>query len=204
MRVYDIARQERMSAGMLPTPVVIQQTPWEFRKFLELCDEIGARRVLEVGCYRGGTLYHFLQRAIPGDVVVAIDWSAGYGAEPETPTHYPLWRAWVPAGVTFNQIDADSQAEKTRDWALNVGAPYDCIFVDSDHHTEAVLRDFDLYFPLLRDGGIMGLHDMNCYWNPGETDVQGAWIALMRKGYLMQAIIAGEKSETNGIGVIYK
>jgi predicted O-methyltransferase YrrM len=37
----------------------------------------------------------------------------------------------------------------------------DFLFIDGDHHYEAVRREYQLYAPLVREGGIIGFHDTN-------------------------------------------
>lgn len=37
----------------------------------------------------------------------------------------------------------------------------DLIFIDADHSYESIKHDFQTFFPLLREGGIIGLHDIN-------------------------------------------
>jgi predicted O-methyltransferase YrrM len=38
--------------------------------------------------------------------------------------------------------------------------PIDMLFIDGDHTYEGVKRDFELYRPLLKPGGIIAFHDV--------------------------------------------
>jgi len=40
------------------------------------------------------------------------------------------------------------------------GRPVDLLFIDADHSYEGVARDFGMYTPLVRRGGLVGLHDI--------------------------------------------
>ncbi len=61
---------------------------------------------------------------------------------------------------------ADSTLAKVK-MALN-GQAADALFCDSSHMHDQALAEFDLYFPLLRIGGILMYHD--CYWEGNATD----------------------------------
>ena len=57
--------------------------------------------------------------------------------------------------------------------------PYDFIMIDGDHSYEGVKADWDNYFPMLRDGGIICLHDTNNsafgvkrLWNERKGDLR--------------------------------
>jgi hypothetical protein len=48
--------------------------------------------------------------------------------------------------------------------------PIDLLFIDANHEYESVYRDFMLWSPFVRDGGIVVLHDVAPIW-PGPTQV---------------------------------
>ncbi len=48
--------------------------------------------------------------------------------------------------------------------------PIDFLFVDGNHEYDAVARDFALWSPFVRVGGVVALHDTFCQW-PGPTRV---------------------------------
>ncbi len=56
-----------------------------------------------------------------------------------------------------------SDSQKFADWfrAQSQWSSLDFIFVDGDHSFEGVLRDFQLYWDLVRPGGIFAGHDWN-------------------------------------------
>ena len=41
-----------------------------------------------------------------------------------------------------------------------MGGEIDALFIDADHAYESVERDFNIYAPLVRSGGIVGFHDI--------------------------------------------
>jgi len=54
----------------------------------------------------------------------------------------------------WNIIEKPSQ-EATKNWKI----PIDLLFIDGDHRYEAVCKDFEDWFPYLKKGGVMLLHD---------------------------------------------
>src|SRR5439155_15474564 len=40
------------------------------------------------------------------------------------------------------------------------GVPLDLLFIDGDHTYEGVKRDFEMYSPMVRPGGIVAFHDI--------------------------------------------
>ncbi len=185
-------------------PVPLEQDESEFANLLRLVEERGAHRVLEIGSKYGGGVWHWLQRSVPGDTIVTVDWSEGFGAIPGISEYHDRWSGWVPSGVYFRAFDADSQAEDTRDMIMELCPEFDCVFIDADHRYEAVKRDFELYWPLVADDGFLALHDVNAVPVPDTRDVVRFWQEVQAMGYRTTTFIAGGYNETPGIGVIFK
>jgi len=47
--------------------------------------------------------------------------------------------------------------------------PIDFIFIDGSHHYDDVVADFENFYPYVKSGGIIALHDITPTW-PGPTD----------------------------------
>src|SRR3990167_10103182 len=114
-------------------PVQIFQHEAEFSALLDLYRERKPRRVLEIGSYHGGTLYHWLTNAQPGAFVVSLD---TYTAA----DNRHLYAGWVPDEVTLRVVRGDSRdaliVETVRDFA-----PYDWLFIDAGHWYPEVKSD---------------------------------------------------------------
>jgi predicted O-methyltransferase YrrM len=77
----------------------------------------------------------------------------------------------------------------------------DVLFIDGDHTYEGVRRDFELYSPLVRGGGIIVLHDIAQHL-PGSTcNVRLYWKELQAR-YPAREIIESEHQGWAGIGLI--
>jgi cephalosporin hydroxylase len=131
------------------------QKPAEITGLLALLAELRPERVCEIGSYDGGTLFLFAQMATPHAHVISLDIEFGFSRRSNFPR-------LVRAGQTLTCIEADSHAEATRERLRSVlgGAPLDFLFIDGDHTLGGVTRDFELYSPLVRPGGLIAFHDI--------------------------------------------
>lgn len=154
---YTVAEQAReiAKAGMQRRAY---QKGFEFERLIELILNQQPRAFLEIGTAEGGAYYSFCHAAHPEATCVSIDWAPELG-EPYVdsvvlesfalPTQRPVI------------IRGDSRLEETRD-AARAAAPggYDFLFIDADHTLPAVTRDYELYAPLVKPGGLIGFHDV--------------------------------------------
>jgi predicted O-methyltransferase YrrM len=56
------------------------------------------------------------------------------------------------------------------EFAGSWSTPIDLLFIDANHEYEAVARDFQMWVPHVKHGGIVAFHDANGVW-PGPTRV---------------------------------
>jgi len=144
----------------------------ETDEILWLLDHVRAeqpRTVVEIGTDEGGTLFLW-SRAAPQDaLLVAID------TRPLGPlgrmSRYALVRRGFARGRQRIELllPRDSHDPTTVEElrGLLSGAPVDFLFIDGDHSYDGVRRDFELYSPLVRPGGIIALHDIASTIAPG-------------------------------------
>jgi predicted O-methyltransferase YrrM len=78
----------------------------------------------------------------------------------------------------------------------------DFLFIDGDHTYEGVRRDFEMYSPLVREGGIIAFHDIV----PGPPENVGGvpefWNKIKTR-YRHLEIVRDWGQGGFGIGVIY-
>ena len=60
----------------------------------------------------------------------------------------------------------------------------DFVFIDAQHHYEAVLADMNTWFPKLRPGGLMAGHDWGVDYGPPRFGVKKAVIEFSRHNHL--------------------
>lgn len=169
---HAVAVAERFSwAG---GPIAPNQVRREIEWLLTLVEAEHPRTVVEIGTLRGGTLFLWTRVAADDATVVTVD-SATLGG-------------WSPLGVLCRGfargrqrvvplLGADSHAPETvaRVRRAIGRAPVDLLFVDGDHSYEGVRRDFELYAPLVRPGGLVVFHDVSQRPTPATEGVARFW-----------------------------
>jgi predicted O-methyltransferase YrrM len=116
----------------------------------------------------------------------------------------PLLESFAVKRQRVHLIRADSHSEDTRRIVEQVlgEQKVDLLFIDGDHTYEGVRRDFEMYSPLVRKGGIIAFHDI-C---PGpEENVGGVprfW-AEVSLGRDSKSVIRDPKQGGYGIGILY-
>lgn len=185
------------SQGPGDTPAYIWQRTWELERLLDAYRALGPRRVLEIGSYTGGTLYHFLQASTPGTLVVSMDLYNNRAVD-----NRALYPEWTPDGVDLHVMQADSTDLDTVSDVWDM-APFDFVFIDGDHLEQSVRKDWKNYRMMVRPGGIVALHDILPAPGIDYIQVEPVWREIQRQGFKTREIIADPDAEWGGIGVVY-
>jgi len=177
----------------------------EIAELLRILKSLNPRICLEIGTAGGGTLFLFAQMANPGATLISIDLPGGpFGGG------YPAWK--IPLYKSFARyttqrihlLRADSHNPNTLRKVREIlaGKPLDFLFIDGDHTYEGVRRDFEMYSPLVRKGGMIAFHDIV----PGPPENVGGvpefWNDIKNK-YKHLEIVKDPNQGGYGIGVIF-
>lgn len=187
---------ERDASEGYEGPVPVLQRRWEFAQLLTLYRHRAPLRVLEVGTYHGGTLYHWLAEAAAGATVVSVD-------SPPDGVNRAHFQSWVPSRVSLVLLTGDSRDPDTIVGASRFG-PFDWIFLDAGHAEYEVSDDWANYSAMAAPGAVVALHDIL----PGRgaqawIEVDRLWCRLQRQGYVTQEIVASEHVDWGGVGIVY-
>jgi predicted O-methyltransferase YrrM len=179
------------------------QIPEEIQKFLEIAQKIEPKTIVEIGTAKGGTLYLLSKIADKKAKIISIDLPGGLFGGGYEHRKIPLLRSFSQYSQEIVLLRADSHEEETVRKLKDIlgGGEIDLLFIDGDHRYEGVRKDFEMYSPLVRKGGIIAFHDI-C---PGPPeDVGGVplfWKETMRK-YRNMPIIKDQSQSGYGIGVL--
>ena len=191
-----ITMHRQISGYGPPAPVPIFQWEEEFTQLLDLYRERKPQRVLEIGTYHGGTLYHWLQNAPDGAVVVSVD---SYKVRVDNRDQY---EDWCPDNVWVIAVEGDSHSPETVDRVAKHG-PYDWVWIDAGHRYHEVEQDWILYSALAKPGAVVCFHDvLPASRNHPEIEVSRLWAELKAEGYETDEIIGGH-IDWGGIGVLH-
>jgi cephalosporin hydroxylase len=160
----------------------------ELTGFLALLMDLRPLEVIvEIGSDAGGTLWAWQQL---GARVIGVDKpGAGFNS-----------------GLALNDhgceiVYGDSHDPLTRQALLGLlkGRPVDVLFIDGDHSYNGVRADYEMYAPLVRAGGVIGLHDICDHPRVPQCKVKAFWDSLDVPG---KEEIVTEPRTWMGIGVI--
>jgi cephalosporin hydroxylase len=179
------------------------QVEYEIAKLLEIVAELRPKVVLEIGTERGGTLFLFTRVADPEAKIISIDLPGGPFGGGYPRWKIPLYKSFSKEGQKIYLIRRDSHDSQTLKEVERIlgGEKVDFLFVDGDHTYEGVKRDFEMYSPLVREGGIIAFHDIV----PGPLENVGGvpefWKEIKMK-YKHMEIVKDWNQSGYGIGVI--
>ena len=82
------------------------------------------------------------------------------------------------------------------------GQKIDFLFIDADHTYNGVKKDFEMYSPLVKDGGLIAFHDIV---SPSSllNNVHKFWKEIKEK-FDGKEFIANDDQDFGGIGVLKK
>jgi predicted O-methyltransferase YrrM len=177
----------------------------EFAPLVAIVLERRPRCVLEIGSARGGTLWAWTRAAAPDATLVSVDLPGGpYGGGDYD---WESFRSFARADQRIELIRANSHDEDTRDRvAAALDRPVDFLFIDGDHTYEGARRDFELYSPFVKPGGIVAFHDVIKHRTDQECDVDVLWHEL--KGDYRHAELVDPEDDRGwgpwgGIGILH-
>jgi len=166
---------------------------------LELVEELRPATVVEIGTDEGGTLFLWTRVAAEDATLVAVD-ARPLGRLGRWSTYAFVRRGLARARQRVELVmPADSQSPSTvaRVRRLLRDRPVDFLFIDGDHSYDGVKRDYELWSPLVRRGGLIAFHDVK---PDAPHGVPRFWSEL-RRSVTAEERIAGD-SPSFGIGVV--
>lgn len=188
--------RESLAAG------AIQKVP-ELARLIALVKALRPVVVVEVGSFRGGTLAAWCKVAAPDAVLVSVD----LPDQADTPATPDELRRLAHPGQRLEVVRGDSHAQETRRdvEAALAGRKVDFLMIDGDHSYDGVRRDFELYAPLVRDGGLIAFHDVVTHTGRPNIEVARFW-AEVRDRYEHEEFISPGREfglgPWGGIGVL--
>jgi predicted O-methyltransferase YrrM len=121
----------------------------------ELVKALEPKAICEIGAFAGGTAFLFARASPLDSVVISIDSAFNYSR-----------RKAIEKFCRPNQklfcLRRNSQEASTVDVVSSLlgERQLDLLFIDGDHTYAGVSRDFNLYSPLVREGGLIIFHDI--------------------------------------------
>lgn len=181
-----------------------RQNPFEIESLYRMVTDINPQRVLEIGTARGGTLYLWTQAAAEDATLVSVDLPQGDfgGAYPKS--RVPFYQSFARQHQRLTLLRTDSHLQGTLEQVRDLfhGEPIDFAFIDGDHTYEGVKKDFEMYGPMVRKGGLIAFHDILPRPDMPEIQVDRFWNELKLKYNTVDFVGSSDTGRAIGIGVL--
>lgn len=177
----------------------------EILRLLPIANEQKPKTILEIGSAVGGNLFLFTQIATRDALVISIDLPGGKFGGGYPAWRIPLYKLFVSGKQRLRLIRADSHDVATKEAvqsALN-NKEIDFLFIDGDHTYNGVKKDFEMYSPLVRNNGIIALHDIVPHEQKHGCGADKFWNEI-KSNYVHEEIVNNWNQKWAGIGVIKK
>ncbi len=177
----------------------------EILKLLNILKTMAPRYVCEIGSYLGGTLFLLSRVAAPAALIISVD--LGLSRE----------RCWAHSrlasgGQRIVSIRGSSRSLSTirRVQSQLRGDKLDVLLIDGDHSYDGVRADFLNYKGLVRQGGLIVIHDIvpdfrtrfGITTSSDTGEVPKFWSEIKRD-YSTAEIIHDTEQDGFGIGIVY-
>jgi cephalosporin hydroxylase len=179
------------------------QSPTELLALLRIYRKLNPKNVVEIGSFKGGTLYYWLKYAHPKARIVSVDIGPSKWNEKDMDFDRDIWNDWVPKGVSLFTITGNSKDELIIAQVKRICQKIDFLFIDGGHRYETVKADFENYGAIVRKGGIIALHDIIKSDEKSQYGVHQLYAEIKADGYKTKDLIAKPDQSGMGIGVIF-
>lgn len=211
---YGLAKLKREADSHLDQPVELVSLIFQYARstlkpiqieeeLAELVREVrklNPLTVLEIGTARGGTLLLWTRLAQRHATIVSIDLPGGQFGGGYSNGQAAVYRRFAGKDQKLHLLRADSHAQSTLETTKGLfgGKSIDLLFIDGDHTYEGVKKDWEMYSPLVRPGGMIVFHDIA--GNYGDTQVKKLWDSI--KPDFEHREIAVDPKGYYGIGLV--
>lgn len=180
------------------------QKPLELLLFLNFLKGKHLKTVVEIGTAKGGTLFALCQVAAHDATVVSIDLPGGpFGGGYERKDQ-KVFRSYGKGKQDLHFILKDSRLESTKSELVKLlnGKKIDLLLIDGDHSYAGAKSDWNLYSPLVKEDGLIALHDILLHPKVPECCVYRVW-SEVKDDFKHEEFIDRNDESWGGIGVIH-
>jgi predicted O-methyltransferase YrrM len=200
-RVVLLAREARRRGAV--------QKKAELPPLISLLRSRKPKVVLEIGTYRGGTLWLWCRVAAPNAFITSIDLPGGQFGGGYDESYEVRFRSFTKPEQQLVLLRRDSHDAATLRELMEAldGRSIDFLFIDGDHSYEGIKQDFETYSPFVGHNGVIAIHDILPHTVETDCQVHVFWSELKQRGYRMRELVDTRPSPSRGlwggIGVIF-
>jgi len=181
-------------------PVQVRE---ELLEYAQAISDLKPKLALEIGTLHGGTLCLLSRLADPGATIVSVDLPLGHFGGGYKWFYMPIFKSFARLGQRIHLLRADSHAPATVSAVRKIlgDRRLDLLFIDGDHTYDGVRKDFELYHPLVRPGGLVAFHDVAEHTDR-TCEVPRFWDEVKQR-YRHTEVIRDRNQGWAGIGLLY-
>lgn len=163
---------------------------WELNQLLNELEAVKPlKRILEIGTFRGDSL-RLWREVFDPELLIGVQ-------DTEETSEGTALELGAQVAIGKSQDPAVVEVVK----GLLDGLLVDFLYLDGDHHLEAVRKDWELYSPLVRGGGVVVLDDAVITSN--ETVEVHKFFPEVQRGHHTKLIWDGNEHHDTGFAVIW-
>jgi hypothetical protein len=191
--VVDASLEQSVKYGALIAECDPMQNHWDIDATLGYLERFEIRTVLEIGLYQGGSFATWSRALLPEHLI---------GITKDEVELHPNLPARVngdrtnPPKVDLIFRDSHTAAARLEAEAALAGDSIDFLFIDGGHSYNEIAHDFFTYSPLVREGGVIGIHDVN----RGCEGVNLFWESCIRQLY-RSVLFSDALVRAGGLGI---
>ncbi len=165
----------------------------DFWDLIDKINPIKPKTILELGTNHGGSSVFWDHIVGPQGQVVTVD-------HPLLPDHHPVslydekYCSYSRVSDLTQMLGDTHQPETLEKVKGLLKEPVDFLYIDGDHAYAGAKLDYEMYGPLVRPGGIIGMDDIISM----PDTVGKAWEEIPGEKILLQ-----NHKDSRGIGVVY-
>lgn len=177
----------------------------ELTRMIQAVEARRPKTVLEIGTAKGGTLYLLCQAAADDATIISLDLPYGRNGGGFPQWKEPAYRQFIKPGQTLHLVRGNSHDASSLEAVKALLGPdqdLDFLLIDGDHSHEGVRQDFDMYAPLISEGGMVAVHDILENRFDPSIDVHHFW-AWAQERYRTEEIVDDPEQGNFGIGIVH-
>jgi predicted O-methyltransferase YrrM len=180
------------------------QVHQEIEALLAIVEKSKIDTMLEIGTCSGGTLFLFSRMLNRSAKLISLDMPEGKFGFGYRDYKRSFYTNFARDNQTVYLLREDSHAKESLNKikAILKGKKLDFLFIDGDHTYEGVKKDFEMYSPLVRKGGLIAFHDVCVHSAESGCNVNKFWEEI-KNCYEHEELIKDVNQKWAGIGVIY-
>ena len=183
--------------------LTMHQNDYEIITLCERLQKLNPQNIIEIGTYNGGTFFLWA-KLFEIKKLLSIDKPGGHfggGYNNKKIKFFNCMKKNPKSNFYYLQKDSHKISTLEETYKIFGKHKVDFLFIDGDHTYDGVKKDYEMYSPLVRSGGLVAFHDIVEHTANKNCNVDKLWKEIKHK-YNYSEIIESKDQSSFGIGVI--